>query len=129
MENCKKYNKYFYLTPKNYVNYKMKKYEHTLNVWKYKIWKTIMVLPKILCFSKLYREIQKLFTKWQNPTIEETLKNNYDFTNKLLRSYKKTHTQKAHKCYRNLSEQNNIWKIFIIRKELFCITKLFGLKI
>ena len=27
MENCKKYNKYFYLSPKNYVNYKMKKYE------------------------------------------------------------------------------------------------------
>ena len=44
------------------------------NHLKYKIWKTIMVLPKILCFWKFYREIQKLFKKWKNPTVEETLK-------------------------------------------------------
>ena len=47
------------------------------------------------------------------------IKNNYDFTNKLLPSYKKKHTQKVHKCYRNLSEQNNIWKILIIKKKAF----------
>ena len=64
------------------------------NHLKYKIWKTIMVLSKILCFWKFNREIQKLFKKWKNPTVEETLKNNYDFTNKLLPSYKKnTHTK------------------------------------
>ena len=66
------------------------------NHLKYKIWKTIMVLPKILCFLKFYREIQKLFKKWKNPTVEETLKNNYDFTNKLLPSYKKNpHTKSS----------------------------------
>ena len=44
------------------------------NHLKYKIWKTIMVLSKILCFWKFNREIQKLFKKWKNPTVEETLK-------------------------------------------------------
>ena len=91
------------------------------NHLKYKIWKTIMVLPKILRFWKFYREIQKLFKKWKNPTVEENIKNNYDFTNKLLPSYEKTHTQKVHKCYRNLSEQNNIWKISIIKKKSFFV--------